>query len=77
MSNNLFGPGGPFHDPFKREREQMVMIKRALGPGYELQQRMKELEAPVRASEGAAKLGRSVVGLRDRTHARTRTRSAS
>lgn len=46
MSNNLFGPSDPFHDPFKREREQMDMIKRALGPGYELQQRMKEFEAP-------------------------------
>lgn len=47
MSNDPFGPGGPFYDPFKREREQMNMIKRALGPAYELQQRMKDLEGPL------------------------------
>ncbi|KEQ53747.1 hypothetical protein BV95_01963 [Sphingobium chlorophenolicum] len=46
-TNNPFGPGGPYHDPFRREREQMEALKRALGPAYELQQRMKELEGPL------------------------------
>jgi uncharacterized coiled-coil protein SlyX len=46
-TKNPFGPGGPFNDPFKREREQAEMIRRALGPGYELQQRMKALESPL------------------------------
>ncbi len=46
-TNNPFGPGGPFNDLFKRQREQAELIKRALGPGYELQQRLKALEGPL------------------------------
>lgn len=46
MSNDPFGPGGPFYGPLKRQREQFNMINRALGPTYELQQRIKEFEAP-------------------------------
>lgn len=42
-----FGPGGPFHDFFRQERERAELFRRALGPGYELQQRMKELEGPL------------------------------
>lgn len=46
-TNNPFGPSGAFNDLFKREREQAEVIRRALGPGYELQLRMKELEGPL------------------------------
>ena len=46
-SNDPFGPGGPFNDPFKKQREQAEMFKRLLGPGYALQQRMKALEGPL------------------------------
>lgn len=42
-----FGPGGPFNDFFRQERERADLFRRALGPGYELRQRMKELEGPL------------------------------
>ncbi len=45
--NNSFGPGGPFNDPFKRQREQAELIKRALGPTHELQQQIKAMEGPL------------------------------
>lgn len=46
-TDNPFGPDGPFNDPFEKQREQAEMFKRLLGPGYEVQQRMKVLEGPL------------------------------
>jgi len=56
-TDNPFGPGGRFNDPLKRYREQADMIKRALGPAYELQQRMKALEGPLATVRSLEKAG--------------------
>ena len=41
---NPFGPGGRYHDIFKLQREQQKLIRHALGPGYELHQKMKAMQ---------------------------------
>ena len=43
-TDNPFGPGGRHHEIFKRQREQQELIRHALGPGYELQQKMKAMQ---------------------------------
>lgn len=44
MADNPFGPGGRYYDLFKRYREQQEMIRLALGPGHEIQQRIKSMQ---------------------------------
>jgi hypothetical protein len=46
-TDNPFGPSGRLSNLFKHQREQAEMIRRALGPGYELQQRLKALKDPL------------------------------
>ncbi len=43
-TDNPFGPGGRYHEIFRRQREQQALIRRALGPAYELQQKMKAMQ---------------------------------
>jgi hypothetical protein len=43
-TDDPFGPDGPLHEFFKRQREQQELIRRALGPSYELQQKMKAMQ---------------------------------
>lgn len=56
-TNNPFGPGSPLNDLLKRQREQSELIKRALGPGYELQQRMKAHQGPFTAFKDLQRSG--------------------
>jgi hypothetical protein len=43
-TDNPFGPGGPFYEAFRRQRELAELVKRTLGPAHELRERMRDLE---------------------------------
>lgn len=45
--DNPFGPGGPFYEALRRQREWAEMVKQTLGPAHELRERIMALEAPL------------------------------
>jgi len=44
--NDPFGPGGPYHDFFRQERERAEMFRKMLGPAHDLKRLLDEQRGP-------------------------------
>lgn len=42
-----FGPGGPYHDIFRQQREREELLRRALGPSYDLKRLIEQTKGPL------------------------------
>lgn len=42
-----FGPGGPYHDIFRQQREREELLRRALGPNYDLKRLIEQTKGPL------------------------------